>query len=196
MRAKITLIVAIAVLMAATGGWGWQDSPRRPGAGQPGTNYGPPPPSQSNGAVRQVQQGAVQLSLRSEYKRGYSRTDNAPYPDQRPARVPYGGQSQQGHPRNPYFEQPTYPYPPYHNPYYTGRSAGNVLSGLIDWIVGLPTNAMNRFSNFMDDKVFPTAPATHGGSQAQNSDKPNAQQAVPENAPPLPPAGAYKPKSR
>jgi hypothetical protein len=62
--------------------------------------------------------------------------------------------------------------------------------------VGLPTNVMNRFSNFMDEKVFPAAPATHGGSPVTNSDGPKAKQVVPENAPPLPPAGAYKPKSR
>ena len=196
MRAKITLMIILAVLMVATGAWGWQDNQRRPRAALPGPNYGPPPPDQSNSAVRQVQQGAVQPTQRSAYQRGYPRTDNATYPDQRPERVPYGGQSQQGYPRNPYFEQPTYPYPPYHNPYYTGRSAGNVLSGLIDWIVGLPTNVMNRFSNFMDEKVFPTAPATHGGSQTPKSNGPNAQQAVPENSPPLPPAGAYKPKTR
>lgn len=196
MRAKITLMIILVVLMVATGAWGWQDYQRHPRAAQPGPNYGPPPPAQSNSAVRQIQRGAVRPTQRSAYKRGYPRTDNATYPDQRPERVPYGGQSQQGYPRNPYFEQPAYPYPPYHNPYYTGRSAGNVLSGLIDWIVGLPTNVMNRFSNFMDDKVFPTAPATDGGSPAPKSNGSNAQQAVPENAPPLPPAGAYKLKTR
>ncbi len=172
MRIKITLMVALVVLTAAMGSWAWQDRQRPSGAGSIGPNYGPPPPDQSDGSVRQIQQQPVQ-------------------PGPRPAYQP-----RQGVPRTGYAGQPTYPYSPHHNPYYSGRSAGNVLSGLIDWIVGFPTNAMDRFSNFMDERVFPAAPATHGGSRGPNSDGPNARQARPGNADQLPPAAVYKPGPR
>ncbi len=59
---------------------------------------------------------------------------------------------------------PHYPYPTYHNPYYTGVSGREMLSGAMDWVVQLPMNIVDRVSTFVDRRVFshrgaPNAPA-------------------------------------
>ncbi|MGC8658469.1 MAG: hypothetical protein ACP5U1_05285, partial [Desulfomonilaceae bacterium] len=54
---------------------------------------------------------------------------------------------------------PSYPYPPYRNPYYDGGTPGNVLSGVIDWMLEFPSSAWDRFSEYLDSKFFPSSPA-------------------------------------
>ena len=83
---------------------------------------------------------------------------------------------------------PNYAYPPYHNPYYYGGT-GNLLSGAIDWVLEFPSSAWDRFSEFLDRRLFPNSPATYGG-------KPNTSPIPPQNAVPqngeLPKANPYK----
>jgi hypothetical protein len=62
---------------------------------------------------------------------------------------------------------PQYPYPPYHNPYYTGASGREVFSDAADWITKLPFSIMDRLSNLWDSRRFPRIPATHGGGAPQ-----------------------------
>lgn len=86
---------------------------------------------------------------------------------------------------------PTYPYPPYNNPYYDGTSARDVLNGTIEWLVGLPGQAIDSVSNFIDARFFPVQPATSGG-QPQQAPPP----AAPQTQAPLPSAGTYAPPAR
>jgi hypothetical protein len=108
--------------------------------------------------------------------------DVAPMPQQGgPATLPYSGIPQGygnaapapgGYPAQPdqgYSDMnspdwPSYPYPRYHNPYYEGTAARDFVSGTLDWLMCLPSNVFDRFSNFLDGHVFPQAPATHGSS--------------------------------
>ncbi|MGC8907045.1 MAG: hypothetical protein ACP5M0_06335 [Desulfomonilaceae bacterium] len=93
---------------------------------------------------------------------------------------------------------PVYPYPSYHNPFYSENSARDLFSGTVDWIIGFPTTVMDRLSNFLDRKVFPQTPATHGA----RSPNPNGVQPLyvaPERPASLPPAKPYvkdEPKGR
>jgi hypothetical protein len=85
---------------------------------------------------------------------------------------------------------PVYPYPSYHNPFYTENAARDLFSGTVDWIIGFPTTVMDRLSNFLDRKVFPQTPATHGA----RSPNPNGVQPLyvaPEKPATLPPAKPY-----
>jgi hypothetical protein len=60
---------------------------------------------------------------------------------------------------------PHYPYPQYHNPYYEGSPNPNLLTYAVDWVLAVPSNAIEHFCNFLDRRVFPKMPATHGGNQ-------------------------------
>jgi len=92
---------------------------------------------------------------------------------------------------------PAYPYPPYHNPYYDGAVAPrNVLSGTIDWFFSLPANAIDSFSNFLDNNFFPRAPATSGGSSQSQPQGAYPTQGGPAPSAPIPPANAYGPPPR
>lgn len=84
---------------------------------------------------------------------------------------------------------PQYQYPQHNNPFYDGGTPGGMVSETIDWIMALPSNLMDRFSEFMDTRVFPQKPATSGAStpQSGNSNSPAAQ---------LPPASAYNPSGK
>ncbi len=85
---------------------------------------------------------------------------------------------------------PVYPYPSYHNPFYSENSARDLFSGTVDWIIGFPSTVMDRVSNFLDRKVFPQTPATHGAG----SPNPKAVQPLyvaPEKPATLPPAKPY-----
>ena len=84
---------------------------------------------------------------------------------------------------------PNQPYPQQNNPFYDGSTPGGMVSDTIDWIVALPSNLMDRVSEYLDTRFFPSKPATSGvqGTQPANSNP----------APtPLPPANAYTPGGR
>lgn len=83
---------------------------------------------------------------------------------------------------------PQYPYPAYPNPFFDGTSARNFLAGTMDWLITLPSNLLDRFSNYVDGTVFPQAPATHG--QGPNVSAP--QPPTPGSLEPLPPASPYR----
>lgn len=72
---------------------------------------------------------------------------------------------------------PTYPYPQYHNPYYEGAAARNLLTEAVDWIVAVPSNVVGKVCDFLDTRVFPNVPATHGGSQKGGSRESSADNA-------------------
>ena len=74
-------------------------------------------------------------------------------------------------------QYPQYPYPKYHNPYYDGISPRAVVTDTLEWFFTLPSNIMNRFSNFIDSTVYPQAPATHGGTQSPGVGPPYPGQA-------------------
>ncbi len=91
---------------------------------------------------------------------------------------------------------PPYPYPPYHNPYYNGASAGEFLSGTVDWLFSLPSSLIDRVANFMDGNFFPQSPATSGGTpQSEVQRSPSVQETQPIGQS-LPPAAVYEPGSR
>jgi hypothetical protein len=81
---------------------------------------------------------------------------------------------------------PQYQYPQHNNPYYDGGTPGAMVSDTVDWLMALPSNLMDRFSEYMDTKFFPAKPATSG------SPAPRQGAANPSGAP-LPPANAYNP---
>jgi hypothetical protein len=110
----------------------------------------------------------------------------AAYPNQAGA-TPAPGNAQAG---------PTYPYPPYHNPYYDGNSVRNVLNGTVEWLFGLPGQAVETVSNFIDARFFPVQPATSGGQSQQAPVQQPPAQPVPVTPAPLPPASAYAPPVR
>ncbi len=60
---------------------------------------------------------------------------------------------------------PHYPYPQYHNPYYEGPPNKNLLTHAVDWVLAVPSNAIEHLCDFLDRRVFPKIPATHGGGQ-------------------------------
>ncbi len=88
---------------------------------------------------------------------------------------------------------PNYPYPPYHNPYYDGGTPGNLLSGAIDWVLEFPSSAWDRFSEFLDSKLFPNSAATYGGKPNVEPTKPQSVEKQPQN---LPAANSYKMDSK
>ncbi len=96
-----------------------------------------------------------------------------------------------------YAEWPTYPYPQYHNPYYdSAHQARSFVSGTIDWLFNLPSDLVDRFSNYMDGTFFPPTPATSGSQQGSHvSGTPNPPGQAPGPVP-LSPAGTQAPRSR
>ncbi len=60
-------------------------------------------------------------------------------------------------------DMPCYPYPKYHNPYYDGAPPGSVISDVIQWLMDLPSGAMEKLSDLVDSRLFPAKPATDGG---------------------------------
>ena len=85
-------------------------------------------------------------------------------------------------------EWPTYPYPQYHNPYYDGaHQVRSFVSGTLDWLLNVPSNLYDRFSNIVDGAFFPPAPATSGsrqGSQVLGRPSSPAQPPAPAAVPP------------
>lgn len=76
--------------------------------------------------------------------------------------------------------EPSYPYPPHHNPYYQGVSPKDLLANTIEWVLSLPATVMGRVSNFMDDNFFPRVPATSGAS-TEPPPQSNYQQPSPDS---------------
>lgn len=107
-----------------------------------------------------------------------------------PARPSGSVQSNQSPPGSSLPGWPNYSYPQYNNPYYNGGSPGDVLSGVIDWMLGFPSSAWDSFSEYLDNKLFPRSPATYGGHSDSQAPIPEAS-VKPKN---LPPASSYNPK--
>jgi hypothetical protein len=53
---------------------------------------------------------------------------------------------------------PQYPYPPYHNPYYTGSSGKDLFSDTIDFFAKMPYAVMHRLSDLVNKRVYKTPP--------------------------------------
>jgi hypothetical protein len=86
-------------------------------------------------------------------------------------------------------DDPNYPYGPYHNPYYDGAAyPRNFLSGTVDWLFSLPAYAIDSFTGFLDNSVFPRVPATSGGSTQAQPQGAYPPQGTPATSAPLPPA--------
>jgi hypothetical protein len=62
---------------------------------------------------------------------------------------------------------PNYPYPKYLNPYYENAPSRNFLTDAVDWFMAVPSNLMGNVCDFLDRRVFPKVPATHGGGQSE-----------------------------
>jgi hypothetical protein len=92
--------------------------------------------------------------------------------------------------------QPLYQYPPYRNPYYNGVSAGEFLSGTVDWLFSLPSGLIDRFTSFMDGNFFPQSPATHGAPTQSEVQGARPLQDNQGSGQALPPAAPYQPVSR
>lgn len=114
------------------------------------------------------------------------------YPSGAPTAPGYQVPQAQGYSNGNQPDYPQYPYPPYRNPYFEGYSARNFVSNAIDWIVTLPSNVFDHFSNYLDGTIFPRAPATHGRSAQPASSAPSQPRPIPSNEP-LPPASVYNP---
>lgn len=83
---------------------------------------------------------------------------------------------------------PQYHYSQHNNPFYDGGTPGGMVSDTIDWFMALPSNLMDRMSEFVDTRFFPQKPATSGGAS------PGTANSAPAPVT-LPPATAYTPGS-
>lgn len=167
MRGKSIFPITLLVLCAVAAANGWQNQPS--GTGPTVT------------IVQPAAQAPAPPYAGTPPSYGQQHPPAAAYPEQAGV-APSPGSAQAG---------PQYPYPPYHNPYYDGTSARNVLNGTIEWLFGLPGQAVETVSNFIDARFFPVQPATSGGQPQQAP-----AQSVPPNRTPLPPAGTYTPPAR
>ncbi len=91
---------------------------------------------------------------------------------------------------------PSYPYPPYHNPYYDGTSHNSFVSNILDWVFSVPTSVMDRFADYVDRRFFPAAPATRGQNPNPAVMGGPGQSCAPVQAAPAAPATAYDPDRR
>lgn len=165
MRIRSALGTSFLFLTMASASWTWQTTSTAP---QPGGAVVPrrveaPAPSQ----VGPQRGNAFDSSRSSVYPEERGRMYSAP--------------------TRPDF--PQYPYPRYHNPYFDGADAKNFFSNVFDWVFRLPSNLVNRFSDYVDTTFFPPTPATHGRS---------VQPARPSQRRPgsLPPAARFEPTAR
>ncbi len=160
MRIAIAAIVAVGVLGCGALCLAWNPQP------QPQPTYGLP---SSYGSQAPVPQSAVP-------QQSYP-APPPPMPHyQQPAPLGYADTAPDNYPQ--------YPSPQYHNPFFDGMSPRNVLSNTLEWFFSLPANVMERMSNFVDNNVFPQAPATYGGQRQMD-----AQPQYHQQAPAAPPAG-------
>ncbi|MBM4327739.1 MAG: hypothetical protein FJ118_11315 [Deltaproteobacteria bacterium] len=158
------LSIAIAIPSAA-----WQTQTQQP---QPTAQHGGPAPSLPAQPPYQGYSGGNQPAP------GYSQA--GPYGEAAPHNSPQVGQG----------AYPNYPYPRHHNPYYDELNPRIAISNALEWLIALPSNFMDRVSNFIDGQLFPEAPATSGG--AGDASAP-AFQPPPgyDSSAPLPPAKPY-----
>ncbi|MGB6067754.1 MAG: hypothetical protein WBG50_23355 [Desulfomonilaceae bacterium] len=162
----VSILVLMTVAVAQGQSWQSQSPDSQPGAAP--VTQGVYPSGQSYGANPAGYSGLPQSSDR------------------------YQAQSVPLEPSSGRMAPPSYPYPPYHNPYYNGVSAGEFLSGTVDWLFNLPSGLIDRVANFMDGNFFPQTPATQGGapqSQVQG-ESPVQENRVPTQT--LPPASSYQ----
>jgi hypothetical protein len=173
MSLKSMVGISLLILTVPAASSAWQPPPA---ARQPGVL----PPPRSVPAPEQSVPGVPR-----EYPPGAPSTGPV---YQVPQAQGYSNGSQPGYPQ--------YPYPPYHNPYFGGYSARNFVSNAIDWIITLPSNVFDRFSNYLDGTIFPRAPATHGKSSVQpGTSAPSRPRRMPSDEP-LPPASVYSPREQ
>jgi hypothetical protein len=166
MRVKSIFTVGLLVLCVVSLADGWQNQPAATGPGV--TTAQPPRPP-------------------APPYFGGQQSYGQPYPPI----TPYSDRGGAAHQAVGAQDAPTYPYPPYHNPYYDGTSARNFVNGTIEWVFGLPSMALDGVANFLDNKFFPQQPATSGGTP-----EPAPAPRVPATQAPLPPASTYTPPAR
>jgi len=167
MRRETVIGIALLVLTMVSTSWNW---PPPAGAQQP---TGPP-----------LYQGAP---AQGQQYQGF--------PQGNPGMVPPGGfgnQSAQGYQGTGQPGFPQYPYPANPNPFFDGTSGRNFLANTMDWLLSLPSNLLDRFSNYVDGTVFPQVPATHGQAPNVSAPQPQPQGSLE----PLPPASRYTPRDR
>jgi hypothetical protein len=73
---------------------------------------------------------------------------------------------------------PRYPYPRHRNPYYTGRTSRELLTGTLDELFSLPFALYHRVSGLMDRRIFSKragAPAVQTRTQAAAEPSPNPE---------------------
>jgi hypothetical protein len=165
MLTRHVLRMVIIVLTCTSFSYGWQN---QPSSAAPGALY---PASTLSSTGQPQNQGVPQYGGLAQ-----------PVPQNQP---PQPVNARQDH-------YPQYPYPPYHNPYYSGNgmSAKKMLSHTIDWFLSLPSNLADQISSFVDNRFFPETPATHGGQshsqlqgQIPQSSNTGSPQAVPGTVP-------------
>lgn len=140
MSPRYVISLLFIALTCATASYGWQTQP--PG----GASGGAYTLSPQSGAPQQPYQGTAQHGALPGSPPLYS-----------PQPTHQGTAAQDGYPQ--------YPYPQYHNPYYSVGSvnAKDLVSYAVDWLFTLPSNIAEQLSNIVDNRFFPQTPATHGG---------------------------------
>jgi hypothetical protein len=91
---------------------------------------------------------------------------------------------------------PHYPYPPYPNPFYEESPRRKPLADGVEWLWGLPSNVVERFSTFIDTRLFPNKPATHGGGVPAHPPVARPTQAIPRPFVPQAPLPSALPAAR
>jgi hypothetical protein len=151
--------------------WGWQAGPVPPGTGNaPLAGY----PQAQGGPASEVSPG---------YAAGAPTWQGNGTPPTQGLDVP----GRQGY--------PTYPYPPYHNPYFEGRVQPSFITRTLDWLFSVHTGVMDRVADYVDGKFFPRAPATSGRPGPPNQADPGpagSPNVVPPSVPP-PEPGQVRP---
>lgn len=147
MKLKCLLSILLLTLVVVSSSHAWQNPPGNAGQRHPAAPAGVPPQVGPGVGIQGVAPHANRLP------EGY----------QPPVAQPPMAQPQQA--PNEQDAWPQYPYPQYHNPYYEGPASKNLLSQAVDWVFAVPSNAIEHLCNFLDNRVFPKIPATHGGGQ-------------------------------
>jgi len=169
MRSKSMLGISLLALTVTSVCWGWQTGPTGQQPGAPPPYYGTPSPDGQYVGAPQYGVGTAS-------------------PPQAYQGQPAPGESAAG--------QAGYPYPPSDNPFFDVTMTRNFLSNSMDWLMGLPSNVFDRFSNYVDGAFFPQAPATQGGRPLQPEAAGPGQWQQPVARPPLPPASPYERETR
>jgi hypothetical protein len=97
--------------------------------------------------------------------------DQRGYPPQRAS----GGQHEQPEESSQQRQAPDlphYPYSKYHNPFFDGNPAPNLVADALERLLSFPAALVDRFSNYADRNSFPAAPAAHGQAPPAASPRP------------------------